>query len=825
VNSVFSIFVDNDPKFQHQALIFADSLHLVARIPYHRLYAHIPDIGSPAVPYLSARGVNIVHVERFGDHKYCNKIAQVDSATRFAADGADYVFLCDCDLAFVSPVEGEFQNADIVLGKTVDFPNPPLEMLIPALAAAGFDSIPPLTRDTLTGKPTLAGNFNGGLYGLPVKWLAEFGVEWKRVALHLLSCQQLQISLGRFVIHIDQLAFCLALHRKQMAFRSLPITYNCPTHIKLPRGGRELTEPPIILHYHDNLNEDGSLGSCGVCLIDTQVSVLNRVIKPVLSYGLFADCISERAGRARTVITRNTQILRGVLMAFGARRATSILDYRCGTASHLDDRIPSGYLGIDWRRSELAVAKGRHPHRTFRFGSVKALELDELTYDLVVCTDILGAVSEEEPVERIIAALATRTAKRLLVCGPNLPWHNRNGGFQRMFSVSYLLEQTGQFQHIYKAGTVGGIDIVIAERSFVPSIGQQGTLNDMEDELLARAIATSEERQRLVECCAISRSIFGWYTKHPSRIFEYPWLLARLDFDIAGRRIGDLGSGLAALPVALANRGADVHTVDSHRRQVTYEAADNANEWGYFDYSQVHPGVRSSNSELMLDTFKPNSFDAWYSVSVVEHMSAATRRRTLDIIARTLKPGGRLLLTLDLEKRSRDLWILNGGKVVEERSQHGTVDDIVKELRARGFAIGVDRVIPLPFSIPVDVGLLEATYYGKSDGHLLNAPQMVEKEQAQPRSITFASGEPTATSGGLFAILKRALPLHVKQYIKSTLGIWSRDSIERLFGKAELRKDQSKLPKAVADRRRISGTKLQPSEKSKIGQRQNHESQ
>ncbi|ODS01236.1 hypothetical protein AUC68_12815 [Methyloceanibacter methanicus] len=681
---------------------------------YDRIYAHIPDPKSPVIAPLKDKGVNVLEGKRFGDEKYCNKISQVDSVDRFIADGGDFVFLCDCDLAFASPVGDMAPKSDVICGKTVDFPNPRLDKIIELLNAAGFDDLPPPTRDTLTHEPTLRGNLNGGIYGIPVKWLREFGDVWKQIALDLLNCPQRLEILGPHAIHVDQMSFCMALHSTGYPLEILPLTYNCPTHVPLPMSGRELTERPLILHYHDNLDDDGRLGPCGTLAIDAVIQTINENIEPLSTSMLLKSSDAPESSarkRSETVVKSNQEALRHLLVTYGICRSKSTLDFRCGTASHILGLDISNYKALEPREREAHAAARRYPNLEILNQGLAELENDDGQYEIVLCTDLFAAEAEGEDINALIAALAARTQKRLIVVGPDVSWTKDStipGDFR---SLTLMMEETGRFAHVYKAGNVGGGDVLIGECDFVPQIGKQGAKNDMDDALLASAIASSEFGDALVECVSISRAVFGWYTEHTPRLFEYPWLLSCFGSDLRQQRIGDLGAGLSALPFALANRGADVRTVDSHTRIVSNEGASQFNEWGFYDYGKVHSRISSLNAEMRAETYEPRSFDAWYSISVIEHMPADIRRNLIKVIATTLKPGGKLYLTLDLEKRSQDLWILNEGKAVEARDQHGTLSSIVQELRAAGFAVGTERIMPLPLSLRVDLGFLEATLY------------------------------------------------------------------------------------------------------------------
>src|SRR5690606_11557505 len=143
----------------------------------------------------------------------------------------------------------------------------------------------------------------------------------------------------------------------------------------------------------------------------------------------------------------------------------------------------------------------------------------------------------------------------------------------------------------------------------------------------------------------------------------------------------DLGAGVSPVPLALASRGWSVTTVDYSDTTRTLAEAGKLNEWGFLDYAEADRRIRSVNQDFSRAELGPASFDLLYSVSVIEHMPAAIRRAVFDAIGRCLKPRGRLMLTLDLVPGTLRLWNRDRGKPVEDAKAHGTLDDVLAELR------------------------------------------------------------------------------------------------------------------------------------------------
>jgi 2-polyprenyl-3-methyl-5-hydroxy-6-metoxy-1,4-benzoquinol methylase len=716
---VYSCVIDRGAKFQHQARILLETLHRNAGVGYGRIYAHVTSQDLEICDWLRGKGVRVIPVARFGDGKYCNKIAQVDSARWFEGD---YVFLLDCDLAFRASIEPAVDGyARSVLGKPVDFPNPPIDLLEKALALAAIPD-PGRTTTNLLGASTLRGNFNGGVLGLPVARLESFGELWKKWALHMLRSKDAVVSLGRFGVHVDQVSLAIALRESRLPYSHLALGENCPTHIWLPQEGVEITELPKVLHFHDNFNENGLLGYCGVGILDYAIDRINASIADLSDHPLYLQHkgggprrppIHVRCLGTHSVTEMNVQALHGLLRSAGIESAKSVLEYRCGSGAHLEGLALQEYRGIDPRRAMVALGRRREGSLSFTEGDLQMVIGRQA--DLVLCLDLLGAVETGQPIGEVVNVLGRSALQRVVLAGPNKPWDMLDRGGEADQCLQRVMQDSGLFTHIVWLGRHAGMDVLVGERTAQPTSSTPSARNQMPAAQLAQAIATSRWPELLVECVLVSRSVFGWYTKHLPRIFEYPWVLDRLGPSLQGQRIGDFGAGLSNLPLSLANRGATVATVDAHKRVVTRASARHANEWGFFDYAAVHGSTESKNEELAAGSFPHRSFDVLYSVSVIEHMPAQERRALLDLFAVMLKPRGKLLLTVDLHKRSRDLWDLVEGKVVEPQELHGTMGSVLSELEGRGFTITYTEFIPLPYRERVDLGLIEAVYAGQPE--------------------------------------------------------------------------------------------------------------
>ena len=215
-----------------------------------------------------------------------------------------------------------------------------------------------------------------------------------------------------------------------------------------------------------------------------------------------------------------------------------------------------------------------------------------------------------------------------------------------------------------------------------------------------------DQREFLHEAVLHSLLAFGFFTSHAPRYLEYPWVIKTAAHAGVGHAV-DIGAGLSPIPLMLAARGWQVTTVDYSDARRNLSAPGKLNEWGFLDYSAIDSRIRSLNQDFAQVDFAAGSCDLVYSVSVIEHMPASTRRGVFAVASSLLAPGGRMVLTLDLEPRTMRLWNVDRGKIVEDAALHGDMDNILEELRGQGLEIvglAIHRALP---GASTDIALLE----------------------------------------------------------------------------------------------------------------------
>jgi len=130
----------------------------------------------------------------------------------------------------------------------------------------------------------------------------------------------------------------------------------------------------------------------------------------------------------------------------------------------------------------------------------------------------------------------------------------------------------------------------------------------------------------------------------PSRYLELPWAVERLGAR-PGERVLDLASP-KLLAVVLARRGVHVTSVDQLEREIeTWRALA-----GHV------PGLELRVADGRALPFADATFDHAYSISVLEHIEQPGDAEALEELARVVRPGGRVLVTLPHARTYREDW-------------------------------------------------------------------------------------------------------------------------------------------------------------------------
>ena len=143
--------------------------------------------------------------------------------------------------------------------------------------------------------------------------------------------------------------------------------------------------------------------------------------------------------------------------------------------------------------------------------------------------------------------------------------------------------------------------------------------------------------------------LFGPFSVQPNttnRTFEYPWAISVRPI-WQGMRVVEIGGGLSGFQFALSKMGCEVTNIDPGMK-----AAGRGWPCDAKTIARMKSGVRNQRHLAKYDDrtrqLPSDSFDRAFSISVLEHMPDAEIENVMGELYRILKPGGELILTVDL---------------------------------------------------------------------------------------------------------------------------------------------------------------------------------
>jgi len=141
------------------------------------------------------------------------------------------------------------------------------------------------------------------------------------------------------------------------------------------------------------------------------------------------------------------------------------------------------------------------------------------------------------------------------------------------------------------------------------------------------------------------RGPFGWQPNNSIRVFEYPWAYHVIHHRGRGLRVLEVGGGLSGLQFVLAAEG---------HRVLNVEPGQDRLGWNY--RPELHSRLcQAFNAPVELFGQKVDllnaphcSYDVIVSISALEHFSDSDLSMLAGAIQRLLKPGGIVVMTIDL---------------------------------------------------------------------------------------------------------------------------------------------------------------------------------
>jgi 2-polyprenyl-3-methyl-5-hydroxy-6-metoxy-1,4-benzoquinol methylase len=680
-----SAYLDDQPRFFMQAWNWV--ILLVALGTQHRadIFLHVnPKISAAKLATFDALGVKLIVAQPFGTGAaaYCNKITQLSSG---ALDGYDCIILCDLDIAFLH-CPTRLADTTSFRAKIVDAPRPPLEKLQELITAFevpfDFDRV---ELELYPGEQTLWPNCNGGLYIVPGVHAATFGQLWKKWAQRCLDQSQI---LDDYVHHADQIGFMLGVKEMGAGFEKLSTGANFPIHFASDHLATLIERDLQSLHYHDRLDAHGYILPTGLDWIDGAIASCNQTLAHARRDGfdnaIFWDFrydkdpeLGSGVGSRGDVLRLKQHLLTPIARILHDKQ---VLDVGCGDLETMREMPFTNYHGVDASDGALALAAAKRPDWTF--SPTKLASFPDDGFDGVFCLDVLIHQDNQADYRSLIDNLVRVSRGIIVASGFSAELPPQSG---ITFHHGGLLESLTAHPKIAATQILGSyrsLDLVLATTH---ALAAKST-SDIDISGIIQGCQLTQSWPLLLSLIEQSKSRLGFFPRTIIRTIEYPWFAENL-IAMGKGRVMDLGAGVCILPLWLAQQGFDVVTVDLHTTNRNQQDPSIWNEWGFLDYGALDDRIASHNINA-LEFTSETLFDAVYSVSVIEHMPAVVRRAIINRLPTWLRPEGKVFLSIDLIPGTDQLWLLSEGVEVDLPHEHGTLDDLLDELRHAGLTIG-----------------------------------------------------------------------------------------------------------------------------------------
>ena len=263
-----SFVVDVNFLHYYQAQLLLHSLTLNTNFSKENIIVQcIEGVHQEFIDYLEKEGFKYHYISPFLDKKYCNKLQQLEYFISNDLD-VESVILMDADMYVLDNAIYELDSEHII-GKVVDAPNPPLDM-VKGIFNESCILLPELVDSDwqIPNNQTIKGNFNGGFYYIPAKHIKNFNSYWQKWATWLFERPYLFTD-PKYIMHIDQLSFAMALQDSAIPCNLLKTNYNFPLHSKHKSNYLDDKTLVHIVHYHRQLDDFG--------FIDTSKISINTV--------------------------------------------------------------------------------------------------------------------------------------------------------------------------------------------------------------------------------------------------------------------------------------------------------------------------------------------------------------------------------------------------------------------------------------------------------------------------------------------------------------------------------------------------------------------
>lgn len=140
--------------------------------------------------------------------------------------------------------------------------------------------------------------------------------------------------------------------------------------------------------------------------------------------------------------------------------------------------------------------------------------------------------------------------------------------------------------------------------------------------------------------------MFAYQGNNVTRYYEYPWAFHAIKLK-RGMRVLDFGGGLCGFQFVLSKCGLVTHNVDPGLESKGIGWSVNERSIRRLN-KKFGTSVKLYNNFIEKANLPSNYYDVIYSISVFEHLTKNELLEAMKHIKRVLKPGGYLVMTVDL---------------------------------------------------------------------------------------------------------------------------------------------------------------------------------
>ncbi len=162
---------------------------------------------------------------------------------------------------------------------------------------------------------------------------------------------------------------------------------------------------------------------------------------------------------------------------------------------------------------------------------------------------------------------------------------------------------------------------------------------------LNREFDLSDHQDVNEQCYPWSAKLYAQPQVYGSRYWEFPYAILSAGLE-AGMTCADLGCGRTPFTIYLEREAhCDVTGFDPD----VFDCGTRHKAFGVDEEFLRRTGLKVQKSGMDHLATEDSSFDRVFCLSDIEHVEEATARKGIQEMARVLKPGGRLIVTMDVE--------------------------------------------------------------------------------------------------------------------------------------------------------------------------------